>query len=641
MSVSAPPKPAAFSTQLKDLGVEDGAGWTDQFGQALREALKESESIRTLSLFAGGGGLDLGFHDAGFQIVEAVELEQKYAATLERNAKVGGLLDGATIRCLDIRDYEPPSDLDVDFIIGGPPCQTFSAAGRRASGVRGTSDERGTLFSEYVRLLERLQPSAFLFENVYGIVGAEGGEPWSEIVAAFEGIGYNLSWRVLDSADYGVPQHRERLIIVGARDANYQFPRPSHGPDSPDQTPFYSSGLAVGEAAEANGEPNGVAGRYGHLLTEIPPGLNYSYFTDVMGHPKPVFAWRSKFSDFLYKADPDRPVRTIKAQGGQYTGPFHWASRPFSVAELKRLQTIPDAYEVVGGRQIAIEQIGNSVPPQLARMLALTVREQVFSLDTPVSFDYLGSDEALGFRQRKRALTAHYRSVATDAISRRTEAPRQEADWLPRARVLTRQFGWLEAGTARGRRYEVRVELQEDELDVLLIGDGQSAVDDIQLEVRVEGSADRSWPIALSGARLRSTDSSGHALPAVWKAFEEAVREMFHLADLVQLNGYYQYQSRLSARVSVASTDSAMWKMVRLVTEGVMVAQTAKADAFSEAWGLRESGEDLVHLLRELRRLGYEPRSHKTNPQIPKGSFLVPYSFPTLTPESVQLRKRL
>jgi DNA (cytosine-5)-methyltransferase 1 len=641
MSVSAPLKPAAFSTQIRDLGVEDGTGWTDHFGQALREALKDSESIKTLSLFAGGGGLDLGFHDAGFQIVEAVELEQKYAATLERNAKAGGLLDSTTIRCLDIRDYEPPADLDVDFIIGGPPCQTFSAAGRRASGVRGTSDERGTLFSEYVRLLEAIQPSAFLFENVYGIVGAEGGQPWSEIVAAFEGIGYNLSWRVLDSADYGVPQHRERLIIVGAREADYQFPRPSHGPDSADQAPFYSSGVAVGEAARASGDPSGVAGRYGHLLTEIPPGLNYSYFTDVMGHPKPVFAWRSKFSDFLYKADPERPVRTIKAQGGQYTGPFHWASRPFSVAELKRLQTIPDAYEVVGGRQIAIEQIGNSVPPQLARMLALTVREQIFSLDTPVSFDCLGSDEALGFRQRKRALTAHYRSVATDAIARRTEGPRQEVDRFPRARVLTERFGWREAGTAAGSRYEVRAEPRGDELDVLLIGEDQSADDEVQLEIRVEGSADRSWPIALAGARLRSTDSSRHALPAVWKAFEEAVRETFHLADLVQLNGYYQYQPRLSARVSIAPTDSAIWKMVRLVTEGVMVAQTAKADAFLDAWGLPADENGLVRLLRGLRGLGYEPRSHKTNPQIPKGSFLVPYSFPTLTPESVQLRKRL
>ena len=78
-------------------------------------------------------------------------------------------------------------------------------------------------------------------------------------------------------------------------------------------------------------------GRYGHLLAEVPPGLNYSFFTEKMGHPRPVFAWRSKFSDFLYKADPSEPIRTLKAQGGQYTGPFHWANRPFTIGEFKRL----------------------------------------------------------------------------------------------------------------------------------------------------------------------------------------------------------------------------------------------------------------------------------------------------------------
>src|SRR6187402_1620070 len=311
-------RPASFSRQLSSLDVDvDSAGWPDDFGRALRGALADAERVKTLSLFAGGGGLDLGFHDAGFEIVEAVELEEKYTATLERNSGAGRQLEGTVVRCLDVRKYKPPACLEVDFIIGGPPCQTFSAAGRRASGVWGTDDERGTLFEEYVRLLQDLQPAGFLFENVYGILGADGGKAWEQIRAAFEEIGYRLSWRILDSADYGVPQHRERLFIVGAREVDYRFPRPSHGPDSAGEAPFYAGGVAVDGVADGDGgeAPPSVNGRYGHLLEEIPPGLNYSYFTDVMGHPEPVFAWRSKFSDFLYKADPERPVRTIKAQG--------------------------------------------------------------------------------------------------------------------------------------------------------------------------------------------------------------------------------------------------------------------------------------------------------------------------------------
>src|SRR4030043_1109271 len=102
--------------------------------------------------------------------------------------------------------------------MGGPPCQTFSAAGRRAAGVSGTTDPRGQLFKEYVRILNQLKPKGFLFENVYAIVGAQGGSAWKEIQEAFKGAGYNLHYRVLDTADYGVPQHRERLIIVGTRD---------------------------------------------------------------------------------------------------------------------------------------------------------------------------------------------------------------------------------------------------------------------------------------------------------------------------------------------------------------------------------------------------------------------------------------
>jgi DNA (cytosine-5)-methyltransferase 1 len=633
---------ASFSRQLSSLGVvTDDAGWPDSFGRALQRALADAERVKTLSLFAGGGGLDLGFHDAGFDIVEAVELEAKYAATLERNARGGRQLEGTTVRCLDVRKYKPPVGLEVDFIIGGPPCQTFSAAGRRASGVRGTDDERGTLFEEYARLLQTLEPAGFLFENVYGILWADGGRAWEEIRAAFEQIGYRLSWRILDVADYGVPQHRERLFIVGARDVDYRFPRPSHGPDSADEAPFYVSGTAVKGVASQGEALQTVNGRYGHLLEEIPPGLNYSYFTDVMGHPEPVFAWRSKFSDFLYKADPQRPVRTIKAQGGQYTGPFHWDGRPFSVAELKRLQTFPDDYELTGGRQVAIEQIGNSVPPQLARVLALAVREQVFSLSGPVELESLDPDEPLWFRQRKRALTAHYRSLAATAIARREERVKQEMPGYPRRRVLTKTFGWLEDSGAKGIAYKVDVTDSGRRLDLIVsnVAGVESAVS--ALEIKVTGSPAVPWPLGIDEARLRSSDPSGDALTALWKAFEEVVRERWHLADLVQLSGYYQYEPQMLGTIVTRLQDGPLWTAIEQVTAGNMVGVTAPASEFIAAWGMRKGEIQLPSLLRRLRRLGYEPRSHRTNPQIPRGFYLIPYGFPTLTPESVQLRKRL
>ena len=120
-----------------------------------------------------------------------------------------------------------------------------------------------------------------------------------------------------------------------------------------------------------------------------------------MGHPHPIFAWRSKFSDYLYKADPRKPVRTIKAQGGQYTGPLHWDNRYFTVNEYKRLQSFPDDYTLVGNRQRTIHQIGNSVPPHLARLLAISILDQIFHVKPPVKLNYLQETEQLSFRSLK------------------------------------------------------------------------------------------------------------------------------------------------------------------------------------------------------------------------------------------------
>ena len=341
---------APFQELCDQLNVGTDPGWPDAFGAALQGVFPRGgpRPIRTLSLFSGAGGLDIGFHDVGFEILEMVEVEARYAASLKANAVPNGYLSSGKVNTIDIRDFDPKSSTTlrggVDLIIGGPPCQTFSAAGRRAAGVSGTTEARGTLFTEYVRILKRLNPKAFVFENVYGITGAESGKAWKDIQAAFAGAGYNISTRVLDAADFGVPQHRERMFIVGMRKGQFRFPRPTHGPDSPGKVAYYTAGDATQIACDDEATRD-LEGRYSDLLAQVPPGLNYSFFTERMGHPKPVFAWRSKFSDFLYKADPDWPVRTVKAFCGKYTGPFHWTNRRFTIRELKRLQTFPDPWK--------------------------------------------------------------------------------------------------------------------------------------------------------------------------------------------------------------------------------------------------------------------------------------------------------
>lgn len=631
-----------FAEALAELGVAYGPAWPDRFGAFLRRHAAEEvgQTVSTLSLFSGGGGLDLGFHDWAFAIQEAVEIEPKYARTLEANASQDRHLAGTTVVCADICDYEPSHRVRPELVIGGPPCQTFSAAGRRASGVAGTDDARGALFWQYVRLLEALKPAGFLFENVYGIMGAQGGEPWRQIRSAFSEAGYSLSFRILDAADYGVPQHRERLFIVGLREGSFRFPEPTHGPDAAGGQPHFSAGEAI-SLVDAATVPAGIGGRYGELLEDIPAGLNYSFYTEKLGHPRPVFAWRSKFSDFLYKADPARPIRTLKAKGGQYTGPFHWDNRVFTLPELKRLQTFPDDYEVIGGRGAAIEQLGNSVPPQLARILALSIGEQVFGVRSPIPLRYMSHDRKLGFRQRKRQLTQVYAKKARAAHAGTgpgAARDRKARDRSTRIRTIDKTFGWGEAlPDATPVRCSLDLSAAAWRLRVALQGEPARVAPGISIVVTPTNA---SWALPTEKVVLSTAQLTPATFTAAWKLFDEVTAQETGVADLVQLAGYYQYAPALRSTMDGEGDLPPRWLPVRGVVQGALVATTARLSQFREAWGLGDEKEALA-TMRFLRTLGFEVRSHRTNPQIPHGSFLVPYAFPTLTPQSVQLHKRL
>ena len=639
---------------LSALGVEPGPAWPDRFGQAIRTWLADHghQPIQALSLFSGGGGLDIAFHDAGFEVREMVEIEAQFAATLRANAQQGRMLAGAVARCVDIRAYQPPPKLAVDFIIGGPPCQTFSAAGRRAAGVKGTSDPRGTLFEEYVRLLRTLQPVGFLFENVYGMTGAEGGDPWREIQEAFHATGYSIHFRVLDAADYGVPQHRERLFIVGLRAdvavrLRYRFPCPTHGPDAISPRPFYTASEAVHGGDPTDDTSLLMRGRWGHLIPGIPPGLNYSFYTKEMGHPAPVFAWRSKFSDFMYKADPAVPVRTVKAQAGAYTGPFSWENRHFSTAEVKRLQTFPDDYEIIGKRQTRIHQLGNSVPPQIGRILALSILHQVFGATLPFPMHYLAEQQQLGFRTRKRALTAQYAAKAQAAIAilKGTIPPQETRNVLPSDEIcyLTDTFALADDGDRGG--FPVRLSYTGDQH--LLVVYGEPLIRDVERDrtftyiIHVESLRSADWNIPLTAITLHGSGRAEPVFTSLWKALEALINAQYGVDDLIQLSGYYQYDPKVRARMEITAAEPIppQWRALGKIVSGIGVATQIPARSFAELWDVPES--DVIPVLHMLRSMGYEVRSTNTNPQITAGDYLIPYAFPTLTPRSVQLRKKL
>lgn len=627
-----------FNDICDALGCENNVpAWPDLFGNSIRAYLDSNniEKIRTLSLFSGAGGLDIGFHDVGFEIIESVEIESKFCQTLMLNSGEGKRFEHSKVNCIDIKEYKSDHLGRIDFIIGGPPCQTFSAAGRRANGVLGTTDARGVLFREYVRLLQELSPIGFLFENVYGIIGAQGGKPWEEILQSFSDVGYKLFYRIVDAADYGVPQHRERLIIVGLKEGEFKFPRPTHGPDSLDEEPFYNAETALeGLVLSEDESKSGIGGRYGTLLNDIPPGLNYSFYTEEMGHPNPVFAWRSKFSDFLYKADPSTPVRTIKASGGAYTGPFHWDNRFFALGEYKRLQTFPDDYEISGNKQTAVKQIGNSVPPQLARMMAIAIRQQIFKTVFPFELSVMDASEKLTFRNRKRELTAIYKKKAEIAIKalkeHRTIRPNSHSYYCS----MTDNFAFREVKKDIAD-YAVDVCWDESlKINVTPINRDRSS-GKIQIVI-VPVCAN--WSLTVSSVILTVYGGLSKDFTAAWKAFDHELIINSIKADIIQLNGYYQYIPKMKSSCTLPD-EFPYREIVAKIVSGENVANIRTAQELSRDWNISEAL--LCDVAEFLRKIGYEIRNHNTNPQIDEDNWLIPYAFPTLTPQSVQLRKKV
>lgn len=610
----------------------------DEFGKAIRNWTKKNleQPINIVALFSGAGGLDIGFCDTGFSLIESVELEEKFVQTMLHNQATGKYFTSANIKCKDIREYEPSISKPVDFIIGGPPCQSFSAAGRRAAGVAGTKDNRGNLFEEYVRVLEILNPKGFLFENVYGLLGAEKGESIKKIIGAFKAIGYNISYRILDAADYGVPQHRERIILVGSKGKVFKFPKPTHGPDSFQQFPHYSANEAISNVGKPyNDKLPSINGRFGHLLNEVPPGLNYSFFTEKMGHPNPIFAWRSKFSDFLYKADPITPIRTLKASGGQYTGPFHWENRHFTIEELKRLQTFPDDYKILGNRAITNKQIGNSVPPQFARMLALSVLNQFFNIELPFELNYLEEVDKLSFRKLKSEKTDHYFQKAASAIDNRKENPKKEITNKNYKVDLSYNFQ-----IKNNPKSEIEVKFKATNNKwTFELNNNESEKELYRIELR----RIKSSPLFLSvnEVHLISKSSNLTDYTILWKVFEQALADNQIKADLVQLFGYYQYSNNILFTFTKSENEikGNVWKVLELMLADNTIGQIKKLNQFSVSYDISE--DSLIKCFYELRKIGFEIRNSNTNPEISEDEYLIPYRFPSLTHLSVQLKKSL
>jgi DNA (cytosine-5)-methyltransferase 1 len=346
---------------------------------------------KVISLFTGAGGLDLGFEEAGFEVAAAVEIDAEAVTTLRKNRDWTVIdRDIHTVTSKEVLGAGALGVGEADALIGGPPCQPFSKSGYWASGdTLRLDDPRAGTMAAYLRVLRDTLPATFFLENVPGLAyrgKSEGIELVRRTVERINqecGTDYSLSVAQLNAAHYGVPQMRERVIVVGARDGSvFSFPEPAHvdaGKCSEllETEPYTTAWDAIGDLEDDDHPDLAVRGKWADLLPSIPEGENYLWHTD-RGGGEPLFGWRRRYWSFLLKLSKRRPSWTIQAQPGPAIGPFHWRSRRLSPRELCRLQTFPDDYSINGGISAVQRQLGNAVPAALAEVIAREMRQQLF-----------------------------------------------------------------------------------------------------------------------------------------------------------------------------------------------------------------------------------------------------------------------
>lgn len=296
-----------------------------------------------VSLFSGAGGLDLGFIMAGHRIVWANDVYEDAVNTYRHNI-------GNHIHLGDIAEVDTADIPDCDIVIGGFPCQGFSVANTK----RHTDDERNQLYKQLIRVITAKRPKFFLAENVKGLLSIGGGEVIKMIVSDFESIGYRVKYKVLNAADYGVPQTRQRVIITGVRsdiDFDYVYPSPTHDRDGFFGMPRW---VSVGEAMERIPDPDQPNTLPNHTYSKYKLNIN-----GYIGHRL---------------LDPSKPAPTVTARGDNRGGvvilPHPNGLRRMSCRELAAVQSFPLTFEFMGNNSSIYRQIGNAVPPLLGKAVS-------------------------------------------------------------------------------------------------------------------------------------------------------------------------------------------------------------------------------------------------------------------------------
>jgi len=335
-----------------------------------------------IDLFCGAGGLSKGFIDAGFSVVWANDVKKTFLETYKKNHPCTAVVCGDIKKIPSEKIKKDIGALKADVVIGGPPCQGFSAAGMRL-----IDDPRNALFREFVRVVKDLSPSWVVLENVWNLPIINGGKARKMIIDAFKEIGYRVGDGVLLAADYGVPQMRKRCFFIGTKTKNrIEFPGPTYPPGKLFKKHEMIRYKTVRDAIRdlppiENGESHPEIPS--HTVTKL-NGLNLERITHVPegGYapniPKRIRPKESKrggyFYDWYRRLSWDLPSRTIIGSDKL----FHpEQDRKLSLREAARLQSFGDDYTFTGPLRQQYLQVGNAVPPKMAKAVAKAIMKKI------------------------------------------------------------------------------------------------------------------------------------------------------------------------------------------------------------------------------------------------------------------------
>ena len=321
--------------------------------------------LKYIDLFSGAGGFSLGFDNKGFQNIFSIDIEPNFCKTYKHNFSDHQLIEKDICELSDSEIEYLKDSQDVDVIIGGPPCQGFSIAGN--IGRKFIDDPRNRLFKEFVRVVKVIKPKFFVMENVARLYTHNKGGTRKEIIKDFERLGYKVDCKILNSADYGVPQVRKRVIFIGSKESK-KIEFPAKEIDSYVSVKEALSSYPKLESGEESSIPNHIAMSHSEQMLN-----KMSYVSDGGDRNEIPVKIRPTSGDVrkYIKYASDRPSVCVT---GDMRKIFHYEqNRALTVRELAKLQSFPDDFIFKGNRISQQQQVGNSVPPKMAEAIAKTI----------------------------------------------------------------------------------------------------------------------------------------------------------------------------------------------------------------------------------------------------------------------------